>query len=397
MRPGLRIGVVLAGAASLLMACQLLVGVKDEDENLRPVEAVVDASLPDSEAPACVLARPPGPPDSGEGSPANEHAFAVRTVKFEGFDDLPNAFDFDSRCSCENRDPEKSQSACVAPANPCGEPPSDDPEGRDLGGRNAFRAARPFTATLENNDINPRFVNGLTGFLVRLKAYNETPNDRTVEVSVSISNGIEKSSKSGAVRTRDEACGGRAVDGGVTPAWDGKDVWFTSTGGTGSIGHVRDGLLIVDGANTAYEIQLGGQSLKQTRSVFVARIERTPNGLKLHGNLVGLVKAADLLGVVGEFKVPFAGLTKRICEDPTTLSLFSKPICDNLDLSSEGDPASRCDSVAIAFGVDAFEIRTEPGTKVECPTVDSGVAPCPVRSCVDELTDAGDAGDARPD
>lgn len=387
MRPGARLAAALAVATTGLVACQLLVGVEDEPQNPRPeagtaVDGAIESGA-DAGAPLCSHPRPPGPPASGALTPTTKHVFAVRRVKIGGYDDLERDFDFDDRCSCENREPGKSPTSCKQQGDPCS-PPTDDPQGRDLGGRTALGGAAALGGQLENKDVNPRFETGVSGFLITIAGYNGEPDDTLVEVGLAVSNGIKKSNKDARERSAAEACAGLEMEGGVEPAWDGKDLWYRAGSGAAlTQGHVRGNLVVVNGASNAYELSLSGQRLRQSRSVFVARIEKSPVGLKLHGNLVGLVKANDLLAVVGTFLAPGGQDGGRLCESPL-LELFRDPICKNLDLSDEQNPDAPCDALALAFGIEAEEVDAESGPDPSCGAVDSGVPPCNV-TC-------GDAG-----
>jgi hypothetical protein len=368
MRWGLRFGVVAAGIAGGLLACQVLVGIEDDPGVERfpplPEAATVDAS-PDVDP--CSHAGPPGEPDSGASSPESKVVLAVRKVRLGGFPDLPQAFDFDKTCSCENRDqrlPNQPQTSCKQEGDPCAPGnPTDDPEGRDLGAVNAFRGASFVLGQLEQTTVNPYFELGRAGALLRIEGYNETPNDRRVVVTVLPSRGIQEPANGGPIRSVETACATLEPDPSGRPRWSSTldagpdaalDRWYGSGSGeaTGSVGYVTDGQVIVNGAKTAYEIPFGGFSLRQTNSIFVANIRRGANGRwTLRGNIVGLVSAAKLLEVIGQLPVN-GGL---LCEGGAGVAVADF-VCRARDLlESSDDPTKPCDAVALAIGVEAEE------------------------------------------
>lgn len=382
MRPGLRIGVALAGAASLLMACQLLVGVKDEDENLRPVASVeagtVDAAA--SDADPCMHAGPPPAPLTGPDKPESSHYFAVRAIRLGGYDELPKAYDFDNTCTCENRHPAASvHTSCRTAQEPCGTPPNDDSEGRDLGGARAFERtvlSEAIIGPVERNDVNSRFEEGVLGILLGIDGYNETGNDTKVQVSFSLSNGIEKVNDAGPVRTEMEACNG-GNDSGVIPRWaaDKSDVWFGPRSGfQRRDGYVTDGRLVVSNAGLTYSLPVGGQLITLKDPIFVGRLTRTVagSGSTLKGNLVGIVNANSLLGVIGSFIAPGATDGGRLCNSGI-FEGFAFPICGARDLSQDStDKNAPCDSFSLAVGIEAYEVSVGGGTSC---------APVPAVSC----------------
>ena len=228
---------------------------------------------------------------------------------------------------------------------------------------NAFGLAEGFLPIIER-DLNKPFEEGRLGFLVRVQGYNETPNDTLVQVRVSTSMGIEARADGGS-RTGAEACA--SPDSGVLPSWNsaGGDRWFgPNNGGAASEGYVTNGTLVVNGSTTSYEIPVGAQTLRQSKSIFVASIgkSKTGPGFVLRGNLVGLVSANNLLSVIGEFPDFLAKDPKpRICDsDGGALSLFKTPLCSALDLlESSNDPTRPCDSVAFVVGIEAEQVAVE--------------------------------------
>jgi hypothetical protein len=391
MRWGLRFGVVAAGIAGGLLACQVLVGIEDDPGvdrfPPRPPDASTDAA-PDVDP--CPHAGPPGEPDSGASTPESKVVLAVRKVRLGGFPDLPQAFDFDKTCSCENRDqrlPGSPQTSCKQEGDPCAPgSPTDDPEGRDLGAVNAFRGASLVLPQLEQETVNPYFELGRAGALLRIEGYNETPNDRRVVVTVLPSRGIQEPANGGPIRTVDTACQAAEAAANGLPRWSSKldagpdatlDRWYTAGSGeaTGSVGYVTDGQVIVNGAKTAYEIPFGGFSLRQTNSIFVSRLQRGANGRwTLRGNIVGLVSVAKLLEVLG--RLPSNG--GFLCG-----TLQGKAIADFICraqdlLESSDDPAKACDAIALAIGVEAEEAAI--GDPALCPPADAGIDPtCALR------------------
>jgi hypothetical protein len=205
-------------------------------------------------------------------------------------------------------------------------------------------------------------------------------------VTVLPSRGIQEPANGGPIRSVDTACMTLEPEPNGRPRWSSRldagsdaalDRWYTSGSGeaTGSVGYVTDGQVIVNGAKTAYEIPFGGFSLRQTNSVFVAKIQRGANGLwTLRGNIVGLVSVTKLLEVLG--RLPVNG--GFLCEGGAGPGVASF-ICDARDLlESSDDPEKPCDAVALAIGVEAEQAAI--GDPALCPPTDAGIDPtCALR------------------
>jgi len=407
MRWGLRFGVVAAGIAGGLLACQVLVGIEDDPGVERfpplPEAATVDAS-PDVDP--CPHAGPPPMPESGAASPETALVFAVRRIRLGGHEDLPTGYDFDGICSCENRDqrvPGLPATSCKQPGEACvpGRP-TDDSEGRDLGGSLALSGAGSLVRLVETNDVNPRFDDGRLGILLKVEGFNESDNDRKVTVSLFPSPGIELPANGQQERDVDAACQGLPTDGGA-PVWtpdagpDGavrdsgvdaavRDTWFvggSGGGATGTEGYVTGGLLVVNGSKAAYEIPIAGRSLRQTKSIFVAKIAKGSSGRwTLRGNLVGLVSAAGLLNVVGLLPDPLAMTEPKppLCANEGLARLIAPQVCSARDLlETSEDPTRACDAVAFAIGIEAEEAAL--GKPLQCPVPDASVPPGCVLTC----------------
>ncbi len=384
-----------------LYACQALIGIEDDPGLARLPDAPppFDAG-PDADP--CPHARPPPKPDGGASDPESTVQFAVRKVFLGGLRDFPTAYDFDGICSCENRDeriPGLPRTSCVQATEACAPGAStDDPEGRDLGGLNALAAARSFLPLIEP-DINKPFEQGRLGFLVRVQGYNETANDTLVQVRVSTSIGIEARADGGS-RTGAAACADAATN--IVPSWNGAgDRWFgPNNGGAASEGYVTNGTLVVNGSTASYEIPVGAQVLRQSKSVFVASIFKPDGGagLKLRGNLVGLVSANNLLSVIGEFP-DFTffqpGDKPRICESDGggALALFKSPLCAARDLlENSNDPTRACDALAFVVGIEAEQVVVE--NLAPCGPFAGAGAPCNLKCDPSDPSDAGsDSGD----
>jgi len=404
MRWGVRFGVVAVGIAGGLLACQVLVGIEDDPgvERFppRPPDATVDAA-PDVDP--CPHAGPPGEPDSGAPSPERTLVFAVRSMRLGGHEDLPTGYDFDGICSCENRDqrlPGARSTSCRQPGEVCTPgKPTDDGQGRDLGGALALSGAGSLVRIVERNDINPRLDDGRIGVLLKVDGFNESPNDRKISVALFPSPGIELPANGGVARDTAAACLGLPTDGG-SPAWtpdaaldgatDGgpaRDRWFVGGAGsaTGTDGYVTGGLLVVNGSKAAYEIPIAGRNLRQTKSIFVAKIEKGPSGRwTLRGNLVGLVSAAGLLSVVGVLPDPLgAGEPKPpLCMNAQLAALITPQVCAARDLlETSEDPNRACDAVALAIGIEAEEAAI--GSPLQCPVPDAAVPDGCVLTCDD--------------
>lgn len=382
MRPAARLSVGFGAVASLLVACQILVGVKDEEENPRPsvgVDGGAETSVPPGidAADPCPHALPPGPPDGGASQPETRHLLVVRSIRMGGYKEpgLERAYDFDRLCTCENRDERGGNSrhtSCKAPnGDRCGtDRPADDAFGRDLGGQNAFDrddvAFNFIISGVEERDVNLKFRQGLLGFVMTLEGYNESNDDQKVNVGFSLSSGIRQNADAGAVRPVEEACAA-VNDAGVIPVWDAGpdaalDTWYTAGVTQGKAGWVRDGYLVVDNAGANYSLPIGSQVLRQESPIFVGKVSRVNGHLEVKGNLVGIVSANSLLNIVGAFVDP-DNPTQKLCQADggtggTLIATLKNSICTARDLleRSSPDPKIPCDAFAVAVGIDLVEV-----------------------------------------
>lgn len=387
------VGLAVAGLATAVAACQLLVGVEPEADTPRP-PPLAEASVTDAGAPdvdPCPHARPPPPPAAPGDARRTTHVFAVRQVSFGGFTDLPRRYDFDNLCTCENRDeraPGRPRVSCVQPGEPCtATTRSDDENGADLGGENLLALGGVGLRDVEKAEVSGKFEDGRRGLLVRLDDYNEGPDDSSVVLTLVATGGVQRragasadagsdadagrdggrdggsDASAGQDRSRQQVCT-ETNDEAHKPSWDGtgRDVWFgpnTSTAALSAQAYVTGGRLVLNGTAASVRIPMFGQVLEQSRSVFVATLGRSPGGaLTLRGNLVGIVSASKLLGLIGSFQNPVVGdaAPTSLCDGPL-FSVLSNLICSGRDLLETGeDPSRPCDALALALGFAAEEI-----------------------------------------
>ena len=372
-----RMALVAGALGALLAACQLIVGVEQEADTPRPEKAppVLDAEPPDADP--CPHARPPGPPSSaGENAKATTHTFAVRNVVVGGFDDLPSTFDFDNRCSCQNRDtrdPNQPATSCIQalPAcTPTGN--TDDERGADLGGQGFVERFKATLETFSKVELHDKFESGQRGILVRLSEYNETENDSSVTVAILPSVGIF--GRPDRAASRDAGVCEQYATAAQAPSWagDAGDTWYRENKNVPVVtttGYVVDGKLVVDSPATAYRLPIFGQYLEESHPIFVANLSRPPGqAMNIRGNLVGITSASKVLRLFGTFQDPLSlGKDAGICDNPTAVSVFTEAICNGRDLLELAkDPTAPCDAFALAFGMEALEI-TEGPSSPDCP------------------------------
>jgi len=349
----------IAGVA--LVACQLLVGVRDEEGVVRPSGAPVDASSDaaiDSHDP-CLKKRPPPPPPPQPPSDAPEPRldFAVRTFLVRPRD-RTLGYDLDERCTGTSEST-TNESPCRFP----GKPVPDDEGGAD----NSFGAVVDTYNLLGSGGSNDPASDGLNlelgrgarTFLIVLREYNGTKNDEAVKV------GFVSSEQLLSVGCDAGSPLDSGVDGGPTPLWDSCDTWGSVPGDVFGMndptvlwdGYVSDGVLVAP--FKTFKLALGGVTLVIHDGTFSASFGKTSDGIRQlsAGTLAGRVLANDLVRVAGYF----GNAQRPICQDSVIYGVLRDSICAGRDIpiskSDDGKRDRACDALSVAFGVEAVAAR----------------------------------------
>ena len=362
MRAASRLGLGGAIAASTLLACQLLVGVKDDPgAPLLPERPPAVDGGPTPGDP-CVHARPPPKPTVNDGNEELELVFAARKVaigKRVGGNDGGQAigFDLDEVCSCENapRDAAAPRTLCKLPpgVDLCAPgKPTDDPFGRDLGVVQA--TGQLSTAFDQSASIDGQLERGERGLLVLVSNYNGKANDSLVRVSFALAAGP----------TKQGACGDASAplpDAGdgvqrYQPCWDGNDEWPVLEGNARTLdGWVNNYELVVEDPKGSTKVYLGIGSIQVELAGPVFQATLVPPASDkpwvLDGVLAGRIDANATLATVGALVDPLEkpGL---ICEHTIAYGIARSNLCAARDIPFRGeDPTRTCDGISAVVGV----------------------------------------------
>jgi hypothetical protein len=364
-------------SACPIIACQLLVGVRDEvgtaaDAGASSIDATAE---PAETGPACPLLHPPLMPESSMGTDQPESVFAFQTLRIRPKDAPVLGYDLDERCTKDVAQPQ----GCIAPGSP-DNPPLDDEGGVDnafgkvvdffvgsaAGDAGTDPAAKPF-----NNDI----LAGRGTTVAFLAGYNGLADDDDVffdflRAAGPVTNGCEDASPGDAGR----------------PSWDGCDVWSIAaediSGGAVPArpllrlrGYVRGGVMVV--RYNDLTVPLGDIGLHLVDAIVTARVSREDGALALRdGTIAGRAPAADLARAALRFTLT----NIPVCTSEATSQAVITSVCGARDIraSTMGSEGLPCDSVSVAVGFDALGIRDvvrgRIPTDAGCPEYD---ATCP--------------------
>jgi|GEM_PF-3518227 len=338
---------LLAGG---LVACQLIVGVKDDEGSVRPPDATAgDGGEEGGDVqPSCFLVKPPGPPsaDSDGGDASSGTAFyALERVAIDPTGSTSAiGYDLDDRCTG------LPTSTGVPGTAPCSPPDGstriDDADG---GVDNALRGILAYAALIPThvsadpaaNFFNDDIEAGTRTLIVALRNYNGAADDTEVAVGLIASEGLAP-----------------ALDVGPSPEagprWDGNDVWghtgepyLSAAGPTGLDlkGYVKNHVLVT----YPHDIRLsfGAFSLNLRAASIIATIDHTATpGRLTDGTIVGRALANEFVEASGQIPV-----TDKLCllsGSKTAVDL----ICQARDITSTpgGNPSASCDSISVGIG-----------------------------------------------
>jgi hypothetical protein len=296
---------------------------------------------------ACELAKVP-PRSSVVSTVLSERdfVFAVRRTDMGEVDEgastrrfLAMGYDLDQTCTGLGGGP-----SCAEPSSATADH-TDGPGGRD----NAFGMAL-YDATMAGSgsateSLNSEIDNGRTTIVIRVRGYNEGPNDGQVEVAVY-----------GATMSPD-------ADQFLTnpPNWSGEDVWhphalWLSTDAESDAGAQENPPAYVDANAYVNDWQLVAKldkffltlGMSMSEVFLTARIvpDGRPRYLLSDGSFAGRVKMDDVLGVI-----PLSG----VCRHSPEYEQHKQRYCSYADISFSvpDDPSKPCDAVSFAWSFEA--------------------------------------------
>jgi hypothetical protein len=284
--------VVLVSAPTLLVACQLLVGIDDDRFTVTPSVPVSDASSEEAEAPvleSCAHLGPPPRPDGGVGGESRSFVLAVDSYVLN---DSTAGFDLDDACTCDPLDRSKgpAQPTCVGPSIT----PSCD---GDAGVDNALgRALEPLTAVVDVGASFNREVDcGRGTLLVMISNYNGEANDIDVKVSIVETLGIPDDSDGGA--SADAGPAGCSSDSNAAatlpPRRDGTDRWDVPPGATTPGARTE-----ISGWVNDFHLAIDGRRSPSTVPFYLGPTLLGLNGVVVSGELVPVGPSGEALAIV---------------------------------------------------------------------------------------------------
>ncbi|CAN5391507.1 hypothetical protein BH09MYX1_BH09MYX1_21940 [soil metagenome] len=346
----LRISATLfAFGGATVVAC----AVYDSSLLLTTSSSSGDAGTIDAEAGSatCAGERPPDRPavDDPTSDPDLDVLVAVREIDLGLDAGTRNSFNLDGKCTCPESESCKPRSD--APKH------CDDDAGRDNSASALLAKFAILGSELNPSNVNERVAAGLTGLLIRIKRYNGTLNDRSVEISIYTSNGTKPTSDAGDA-------------GQPLPTHDGKDMWIAAAsalqGGSGppyvskyvdQSAYVANGVLV---ALLDFPLTLTGSfaaAFLQLRGTYVsAKLEKDSRGWVLHGGrMAGRWDTRNLLSAMQVIEDPL-NKGSYLCGTNVTYQTFKKEICKSADIASnpqnDGLTDVGCDAISLGIGFD---------------------------------------------
>ena len=305
------------------------------------------------EAAACVRAAYPERPaaDDDGGVVLPDIVLAIQRFDFapNGDAGVLRGFDLDQRCTCPG------PSSCV----PLKNSPTfcDDDAGRDNSGAQLLDTFTKVASAFAPQKLNQKLQNGEFGLIVRVRNYNGTANDTSVDTALFLSNGTAS-----------------ATDGGapIVPKFDGNDFWTIDPrsllGGvappyipqpntTDTAAYVKNGVLVASLATADLEFNagtgLGSLRIGMTGVVVTGKLVPTGTGSYRvdDGLLAGRWPSQKFLTSLAPIHDPIT--QDYLCGDASTYGSLKLVICKGLDITSfpqNDNTNAPCDALSIALG-----------------------------------------------
>lgn len=364
-----RVALLLVGLAGALAACQVLVGVSDEEGAARPAGSQV---VPVADL--CPHTAPPPPPSGAQDGPDQAPVwFALTTL--EGLprpDGRPVGFDLDQRCTGFPAPTAFDGGALCASSF------IDDTGGVDNAAARLFGALPGGygKALFDGFRVQARAARTLLVYLAR---YNGQPNDPSVVARLVASEGLQSTSCDGGAPSGD---GGALLEGCDTWGFPQGTLTPFDGGATPAVlheGYVSEGRLVL-GTKAALELEVevgrGTFPLPLSGAVLEARISEKvgPQGATvrtLAGTIAGRVSVSALLSAFAR--------QPSLCTAPE-LEAYKRAVCAYRDMpgSLSDDPLRACTHVSVGLAFTSVQARL--GGPVPPP---QAPPPCalPIPSC----------------
>lgn len=375
----------LLAALCPVAACSLLNPLEGYSGGEAPdagIETTVDARSETPDAPtaeasvACVSARPPARGDGSATGGSTTIVNALSTYEFSEADDPARPFskglDLDRTCTCPGPRSCKPANGSTAVC--------DFANGVDNAAGDYFLSL--LSVLGKTATITAKIQAGDYGLVLRIRNYNDLPNDDDVEVAVFNSFGLDRSPPSGS----DAGLPQNAV-----PKFDGTDRWTVDAksllGGTPYLptvvdtrGYVRDGMVV---ANVSNAIRIGPYTVPIVGGVLIAKLVKSGDSYAItEGTVSGRSNARELLTALESVPNPL-DRSKFLCGDDAVYKNLRDRFCKGLDLMTDETLDGRdapCD--AASFSIRFTSSPASLGTVVDNgppkkPCGDSWVATCP--------------------
>lgn len=402
-----RAGIVAVALALPVAACQLLVGIGDDNFTYvadapaaETSNDAGDAGSPDLCAHATTLSAP----DTTDGPDGPMFVFALNGGSATGRNDAGAiaGFDLDGVCTCDPRDlsERRGQPSCVPPVGAIRTGGCDDDAGIDNAAAGIFDQLLAFSDSgVLISDLDQTLYDAVTcgkqTVLVALQKYNGLANDPSVFVSVMPSDGIRDAHAAGDPASALCMFNGTPFPGQPYPAKrDGTDRWsvlpgYVNAAGfparTPAQGWVKDFHLTFDlrAESAAQGSQLvsfifGTKFVAVASSVFQARlVPLDENGKELaidaqgkivapggkatsfalaDGTLTGRASASDVLSAVGSFRVGAVHADGGDLCASALYPLLKETVCsaaDVMDLPTRDFAGDPCNALSLVLQFDA--------------------------------------------
>ncbi len=386
------LGAILGATA---LACQLIVGVKDDPGSKRldsaPVSVLPDSSPDAAPSDRCAHSLPPPPPGTTDLADVAPFWLAFRTFVGIKRDDagavVPIGYDLDGVCTgFEGPTVRDGGASCASNRE------FPDQEGgvdnvfsetlRSLPSNAGDKALAGFSEDIDR---------GLRTVLLYVEGYNGTPNDPEIKgrfVPVET--------------TRTSLCdGGREVNlpdaDHPAPRWEGCDTWDyegtlikkSADGAAAPVealifGYVANGVLVLDLRKIKkIDFRFGGLALSAADAIVTGRLSKTtvggkPGYVMTDGVIAGRVEMTDVIKTARQFI--YDG--KSLCHNEVAFTLVKGFFCGARDIAETTGQdfveGKRCTSMSLGLGFTAEQagVGMEAGASLVA-ACDAGREDCP--------------------
>lgn len=294
-------------------------------------------------------------------------------------------YDIDNTCTCG---PADAAPSCKEPAEAlkvC----DLDQKGRDnVTGDLLAIALTAVPKVLSGDAIYTRIHAGFYSVLVGINAWNGTPNDDNVGVSVLISGGADMGKDENANLIR--------------PNFDGNDIWSVAPTsiheGDSKIGkdcnetipvcdaiavdaaaYVADGTLVANFGQVpfAFGDKSAFISIPFTDAMLIAKIGGEEPLFTLDGELIGRWPAEAILNAVGHLSFDAPGGPQAICTSAGLYEQFKKQVCLSVDLATQRVRDNKGDDCTMLSQSVRFTATQAKIGHVIAPETETGADACP--------------------